>query len=167
MIIVVADAVSEGKSIAKNKSDIGRDAEASVFARTRSSNQDLLALRAGKHKTQINTLLILCSEKRKSGALEPKVKHLTQQVADILAAQEIVFIERQAMKNAVSANEVSEKQALSLKEELSGAKTTKVQKFLVRSNEIEALKVQLVSAIKRMDDAEDDRDGTMARLQQF
>lgn len=173
--VVVSDAVSDGKSIAKGRSSFRLDTEAPVFARshlsqatddievagqgksgvvekpfganvadeltnpvpnektedaawTRASlvhspgaeeadlvafyahiqelydgNKDLLARRTEILKIQMDTVLKLCSEKKKSGALESKLKRLTEQLAELRAAQERGAIDRQATEDAVAA----------------------------------------------------------------
>lgn len=47
----------------------------------------LLARRAGKQKTQMDTLLMLCFEKKKSGSIELQVRSLIQQLTDVSAVQ--------------------------------------------------------------------------------
>lgn len=73
--------------------------------------EDLLARRAGKYNTQMDTLLMLCSDKKKSGALESRVNRLTQKLSDVCPAQGKDAIEKQATTDAIDAEEVAEKLA--------------------------------------------------------
>lgn len=115
----------------------------------------------------MDTLLMLCSENKKSGALESQMKRLTGKLADVCAVQEKYVIERQATKDASDANDVAEKLALALAEEVLKVRTTHAQKQLVCSDVVGAPKVQLISAQKRADNVESDRDGANARLEQL
>lgn len=76
--------------------------------------------RAGNHKTQIDTLLVLCFERKKSGSLKSQVKCLTNQLADVRTAQEKSFVERQATNDTVAVKKVAMKRVHALTEEFPG-----------------------------------------------
>lgn len=80
---------------------------------------------------------MMCSEKKKNGVLESKLKYLTQQLADGRAAQEKCAIDSKATEDAVSAMEVADKQVLLLTEELLGVKTTHAQEIIDRITEVD------------------------------
>lgn len=92
---------------------------------------------------------------------------LKQQLADVLAAQEKGAIGRRAMEDSVVAKESAEVQVGALTEELSEVKTTHAQDLLVCYYLADAPKVLLISTQKRADNAEYERDGTKARVQQL
>lgn len=66
-------------------------------------------------------------------------------------------VARQAAEDAVVAKDVVQKHVLALTAELSGVMTAHAQESHAREAEVEALKVQLIIAEKRADDAEWER----------
>lgn len=102
-------------------------------------NEDLLARRAGNPKSQMNTLLKLCSENKKVVVMKWKVKRLTQQLAEVRAAQETDPVGKQATDDAVAANDIAEKQVVAMTEEPLGGKTTHTQELHPRDAEVELL----------------------------
>lgn len=76
-------------------------------------------------------------------------------------------IDKQITEDAVAAKELAEKQVLALTDDLSRVRTTYAHESDVRNAEVNDLKVQLISAQKRADEAECERGGAKPRLQQF
>lgn len=100
-------------------------------------------------------------------ALKPKLKCLTQELADVRLAQEKVAMDKQATEDTITAKDVTEKDVLALMGELSRVWTTHVQESLVYSNEAEALKVQPINTHERVNETEYEIEGTKTRLQQL
>lgn len=69
------------------------------------------------------------------------------------------------MKNDVVAKEAVKKQVFLLPEKLERLKISHSQELLVRTVEVDGLKVQLIGMNKKLDDAEYERDGDKGRLQ--
>lgn len=101
-------------------------------------------------------MLKLCSIKNKSGAVESRLSLLKQHLADVCASQEKEAIDWQAKKEVVAAKKTAEMQNVAFMEELSKVENFYAQAYFAGNAEDYARKVLLVSAEKRMDDAEFD-----------
>lgn len=103
-------------------------------------------------------------KKEENGVPEAEIKRLTQQLADVHAAQEKNFINWKATKDAVATKKVAEREVLILTQELGKMRNSHSQPLLARNAETVNLKVQLARARKKAEDAEYEIDGAKARL---
>lgn len=89
--------------------------------------------------------------------LEAEVARLTQQPVEVGTDRKKGVIDRQAIKDAVAAKEVAEREVLVRTNEIKKLRGSHDQIFLARNAEVTDLKMQLAAAQKKAADAEYDK----------
>lgn len=115
----------------------------------------------------MDTLLKLCTKKKKIRESKAGSNRLKQQLAEVCTAQESSVTDCQITKDAVAAKDIVEREVRGWDPKLVRLKNAQNQVVLARTAEVADLNVQLCRAMKRATDGGFERNEPKAHMRKF